>query len=324
MIKTYSLIAITTASLFAIVLTSCSGNTKRYEPMVLSMCKYIPDDGMSNTEDCLTDIYYNVCAQAFDAPCYSAGYIGEEDFLHYFVSAQDGEPIFTVKSIRQKKDSLIAEIYLQHGYHGVPFEFEEKRVCTMRLVKDYRYEGDDKHYLLDDWDNTKQKCIDYIILRREQYASGKFEKEIREDGGSSWDVRRFQQRVNQFYRKYGKTFNPYHEESSTGKIKENNNTSSATNEDSIRKSVEGKSFSCMKNYDNSSYLMEYIFSANGTGSKSFYRVEPYGKSLISSYETTWRIENGNIRVYDGSDYDIFTVEKGLFSFGLRNGNDYYD
>ena len=127
--------------------TSCGGRSdKELKAIVLDMCKYIPDHGLrDDAGENLTQSYFKAYSGALNSIPENDGMIGDEEFLYYFVSGQAGEPEFKVKSVEQKGDSLIAKITLQdNGPHVV------------KLVK----EGG--RYLLDDFDDTKQQCLDYI------------------------------------------------------------------------------------------------------------------------------------------------------------------
>lgn len=182
-----------------IVLGGCS--SKKLETMVLTMCKYIPDGGLrDDAEFHLTDSYYRAFSEAREAPI-SPTSIGDEEFLNYFVTGQDGEPIFSVKSIKKSGDSVIAKVYIQQGYDGIPWEDSEKVVHTLRLIRDM--DSVSERYLLDDFDNTKQECLDYVKKVREEYKSGEFERRIRSDGGSSRDINNFRRELRAFYAKYG-------------------------------------------------------------------------------------------------------------------------
>ena len=127
--------------------TSCGGSGyEELKAIALEMCKYIPDHGLrDDAGENLTKSYYDAYSGALDAIPENDGMIGDEEFLYYFVSGQDGEPEFKVKSVEQKGDSLIAKITLQDNTPHV-----------VKLVK----EGG--RYLLDDFDDTKQQCLDYI------------------------------------------------------------------------------------------------------------------------------------------------------------------
>jgi hypothetical protein len=127
--------------------SSCGSRTdKELKAVVLDMCKYIPDHGLrDDAGENLTQSYFKAYSGALNSIPENDGMIGDEEFLYYFVSGQDGEPEFKVKSVEQKGDSLIAKITLQDNTPHV-----------VRLVK----EGG--RYLLDDFDDTKQQCLDYI------------------------------------------------------------------------------------------------------------------------------------------------------------------
>ncbi|MBP5487233.1 MAG: hypothetical protein J6Y06_06365 [Bacteroidales bacterium] len=133
------------ATLFAV--TFCSGRSdKELKAIVLDMCRYIPDHGMrDDAEDNLTNSYFDAYSGALNSIPENDGMIGDEEFLYYFVSGQDGEPEFKVKSVEQKGDSLVAMIILQDNTPHV-----------VKLVK----EGG--RYLLDDFDDTKQLCLNFI------------------------------------------------------------------------------------------------------------------------------------------------------------------
>lgn len=132
--------------------SSCGSRAdKELKAVVLDMCKYIPDHGLrEDAGNNLTQSYFKAYSDALNSVPDNSGMIGDEEFLYYFVSGQDGEPEFKVKSVEQKGDSLIAKITLQDNTPHV-----------VRLVK----EG--KRYLLDDFDDTKQQCLDFIKSHRD-------------------------------------------------------------------------------------------------------------------------------------------------------------
>ena len=138
--------------------TSCGSRSgKNLNALVLDMCKYIPDHGLrDDARDNLTQSYFEAYSGALNAVPDNSGMIGDEEFLYYFVSGQDGEPEFKVESVERKGDSLIAKITLQ-----------DKTAHVVRLVKD------NGRYLLDDFDDTKKQCLDFIVS---QYAGEWAEK----------------------------------------------------------------------------------------------------------------------------------------------------
>ena len=132
--------------------SSCGSRTdKELKAVVLDMCKYIPDHGLrDDAGENLTQSYFKAYSGALNSIPENDGMIGDEEFLYYFVSGQDGEPEFKVKSVKQKGDSLIAKITLQ-----------DNTLHTVKLVRD------GGRYLLDDFDDTKQQCLDFIKSHRD-------------------------------------------------------------------------------------------------------------------------------------------------------------
>ena len=136
---------IVTVAAMAVVLsavTSCGGSSdKELKAIVLDMCKFIPDHGLrDDAEENLTKSYFDAYSGALNSIPENDGMIGDEEFLYYFVSGQDGEPEFKVKSVEQKGDSLIAKITLQDN--------------TLHMVKLVKEGG---RYLLDDL-TTQSSC----------------------------------------------------------------------------------------------------------------------------------------------------------------------
>ena len=222
-------------------------NSKKFDTMVLAMCKYIPDHGLrEDAEYHLTPSYFNAYSEAWDAP--RPNYIGDEEFLFYFVNGQDGEPIFSVKSVTEKGDSVIAKIYIEQGYDGVPWDESEKTVHTLKLVRD----GDTgtPRYLIDDFDNTKQECLDFVKKIRSEFKSGEFERNLRENGASSRDINAYRRELRAFYAKYGKSAGGRSSTSGSGK-----SVSEVSRSSSPRRTV---SFSNIMDVD--MYLMDHSFT----------------------------------------------------------------
>ena len=226
---------------------------------MLTMCKYIPDHGLrDDAEFHLTNSYFRACSEAYAAPISPTG-IGDEEFLWYFVSGQDGEPIFSVKSVKQKGDSVIAKVYIQQGFDGIPWENSEKEVHTMRLVRDM--DSVSERYLLDDFDNTKQECIDYVKKVREEYKSGEFERNIRNDGGSTRDINNFRRELRAFYARFGD------DSSSSGSTGRKATNSQASSNPS--RSTDQQTFSFTSPMDVTSYLRSRKFSNSAGNTMSF-------------------------------------------------------
>lgn len=178
---------------------SCSSDSN-LEKEVLELCKYIPDHGLREGADkYLTEDYFRAYSEAIDAP--TGGLIGDEEFLYYFVGGQDGDPIFSFKGITKTEDNILAEVYVQPGYNGVPMEGTEQSLHVLKIVT--VEENGSPRYLLDDFDSTKQQCIDFVKAVRSSYKSGEFEKNLIEYGADADEIDSFRKELEDFYTKYG-------------------------------------------------------------------------------------------------------------------------
>ena len=178
---------------------SCSSDST-LEGEILELCKYIPDHGLKDGADrYLTEDYYRAYAEAFDAP--TGGFIGDEEFLYYFVNGQEGYPIFSFKKIRKSDNGFFAEVYVQPGLDGSPLEGTGKTLHVLKLVP--AKESGNLRYLLDDFDSTKQQCLDYVKSVRSAYKSGEFEKELAENGATAEEIDSFRKDLLDFYSRYG-------------------------------------------------------------------------------------------------------------------------
>lgn len=202
-LSNWLIVALALPSFFA--LSGCG--SKEHKNIVEAMCEYVPDHGLrDDAEWHLTPSYFNAYSEAWDAP--RPNYIGDEEFLFYFVQGNDPSDLkFKVKSVKVKGDSLIAKVTIHHVMDGVEMDWsgeDSKEVHTVRLVKDK--ESMLGTYLLDDFDNTKQECIDFIKRIRKEYKSGKFEKSLREEGATAREINSYRRELRAFYAKYGKEY----------------------------------------------------------------------------------------------------------------------
>ena len=169
------------------------------ETMVLYMCQFIPDHGLRDeAEFHLTRSYFNAYSEAWKAPYAFYSNSADHEALLYFVCYDDGEPIFSVKSIQEDEGTIFAEVYIEIGNWGIPWESSEKTVHTLKLVRDPN--SITEHYLIDDFDNTKQVCLDFIKSIREEYKNGTIEQNLREEGE---DIDDFKEQLKEYYEKYG-------------------------------------------------------------------------------------------------------------------------
>ncbi len=299
---------------------SQSVNEPLQEQEVLALCNYIPDHGLRNdAESYLTDSYFRAYSEAEDAPT-NPFILGDEEFLFYFVSGQDGEPIFSIKSIEENGDYVTAKVYLQEGYNGVPWS-EEKSLHTLQLVRDENNQY--TRYRIDDWDNTKQQCFEYINKIRSDYKSRRIERDILRYGGSSSDVEDFRNAVSAFYKKYGED----EKNGLTGSTYKSTTNSSHTTSD-YESLIVGKQFSHMsiEPITTKAYRYVLVFKTNGVGNVIFSEVQPYGDKILSKDNTTWEIVEGNKLkvntlsndISGGTDY--YTIHNTVLGVYLESGD----
>ena len=75
-------------------------------------------------------------------------------------------------------------------------------------------------------------------------------------------------------------------------------------------------------YSNTTNLLSYKFNNNGTGTKAFYEVQPWGRTLISSDSVEWEIDGETLKVYDSSarsGYDLYTIRQSIFGNAIVDG-----
>ena len=171
-----------------LVVTGCSSAPDKH--YLEALCKFIPDHGLKvEARQYLTESYFNAYAEAFDAPTGSYGEIGDNEVLFYFVSGNgDGMPVFKVDKVkRDGKGRLRAAVTIE----GDPDPH------TAIFVKD----GD--QWKVDDWDDTKAQCLEYIKTMRGQYADGTIEKRLQNDPDMAPYLDDFKQELKSFYDIYG-------------------------------------------------------------------------------------------------------------------------
>ena len=199
--------------LLALLAFSLAGNTAYSQSRVpvdlyakaLELCRYIPDHGLrDDAREYLTPEYFRAYSEAIDAPDGEYNGVGESEWLYYFVTGSGGaDPSFTVQSVSRINQTLaVANITVQEiwdyddGVAGEKFP----HTITMALI--------DGKWLLDDYDNTKQQCRDYVRVLRAKYKSGDIIRELQSDDYTRTFIPEFRQRLEEFYRKYGREDSP--------------------------------------------------------------------------------------------------------------------
>lgn len=166
----------------------------------LELCQYIPDHVLKpEAKEAMTPDFFRALSEAFNAPVADYGEIGDNEWLLYFVTGNGGsEPVYSVKSVSQTdKDSARAIITVRQKWEDGSFAEEDAKEYEVLLK---RVDG---QWLLDDFDGKKAACQAYVRQVREKYASGEYVKYLESAEDLKEYVPDFQERVKDFYAKYG-------------------------------------------------------------------------------------------------------------------------
>ena len=170
---------------------SC-GKKKDLGAQLEEVCRYIPDHGLAKgAEKYLTESYYNAYSEAFDAPTGAFGYIDGNEWLYYLVSGNGdaGAPVFKIEDMdRTEPERIDASV-------SIVGDSEKHRAVF--LLENGRWR-------LDDWDNSKALCREYVKTMRASYADGSIEKSLLADPETAPNAEQFRQELEAFYAKYGK------------------------------------------------------------------------------------------------------------------------
>lgn len=166
----------------------------------LELCQYIPDHVLKpEAKEAMTPDFFRALSEAFNAPVADYGEIGDNEWLWYFVTGNGGsEPVYSVKSVSQTdKDSARAIITVRQKWEDGSFAEEDAKEYEVLLK---RVDG---QWLLDDFDGKKAACQAYVRQVREKYASGEYVMYLESAEDLKEYVPDFQERVKDFYAKYG-------------------------------------------------------------------------------------------------------------------------
>lgn len=166
----------------------------------LELCQYIPDHVLKpEAKEAMTPDFFRALSEAFNAPVADYGEIGDNEWLWYFVTGNGGsEPVYSVKSVSQTdKDSARAIITVRQKWEDGSFAEEDAKEYEVLLK---RVDG---QWLLDDFYGKKAACQAYVRQVREKYASGEYVKYLESAEDLKEYVPDFQERVKDFYAKYG-------------------------------------------------------------------------------------------------------------------------
>ena len=179
--------------------------TEELSSISLELCNYIPDHGIRpDAERHMTTEYFQALDEAWAAPDGAYGEIGDSEWLWYFVTGNGGSsPYYTVKSVYLVDPThAFADITVQDIWEegGKP----DPGSIVYRYIKMTKT---GERWLLDDFENTKQQCRDYVKEMRAKYKSGEILQYLYSNDYSREFIPQFKKSVEEFYQKYGKQQN---------------------------------------------------------------------------------------------------------------------
>ena len=180
---------------------SCNQPKEDLTARALELCNYIPDHELKpEAETQMTPEFFQLLSEAFDAPVDDYANIGDNEWLWYFVTGNGGStPVYGVKSVsKPSKNHATAVITVRDDWDGQVSPEVDAREYKIVMKK-----VDDK-WLLDDFDNKKEECRDYIKMMRGKYESGEIVETLDSDDFTRDFVPDLIERVEAYYKKYGK------------------------------------------------------------------------------------------------------------------------
>ena len=180
-------------------LVSCA-HKKDLAQTALELCRYIPDHGLDPEAAAhMTPDFYLALEEAFQAPVVDYGGIGDDEWLYYFVTGNGGStPSYSVKSVSQtSEDAATAVINVKDIWEEGTEPVGEGADYEISLVRI------GKEWLLDDFDNKKAECIDYVKALRAKYNSGELVNYMQSEDYLREYIPDFQRRITEFLNKFG-------------------------------------------------------------------------------------------------------------------------
>ena len=152
--------------LAALMLTACNHTEKQLRTRAAELCKYIPDhELLEQSKDYLTSDFYTVLDTMFHyLPEHEAM---DHEWLYYFVTGNGGTIAdYEVKSVEQTDpEHAVATILVRQKWEDGSFDEEndlEEHQLYMEKVNGV--------WLMSDFDQHKQDCINYIANNRKEQA----------------------------------------------------------------------------------------------------------------------------------------------------------
>ena len=184
-------------------LVACHSVQEKVEERAMDLCSFIPGHELpDNADQYLTDSYLRACKEAMDIPEWMeyAGEIGEKEFLFYYLSGNgDSESEFRLQEVRIIDDeNAEADVEIIPKWADGTVDEDSLRKGTMKLVLK------DGEWYMDDFDDTKEQCQEFIRRTRAALQSGAALDSLKASGWVEEDyLDRFQDDVKQYFATYG-------------------------------------------------------------------------------------------------------------------------
>ena len=162
---------------------------------VALLVKYIPDHGMGNSrKEGFEPSFYNLLVHAFSVPSEGIGAIGREEWLYYFVTAQDDcecgfHPVKVTDYYLNGNKTAYVEVNYLHRNHNIVLY----------------YDGSD--WVMSDFDNVRTRLEQYIKEMRAYFLSSEWDAYVSnfiKEADDEWKQAAYKKlkEVEEYFRKY--------------------------------------------------------------------------------------------------------------------------
>ena len=145
--------------------TSCTKTVEDLNSIAFELCQYIPDHVLlERSKDYMTEEFYALLDTMFNLPEHEAM---DHEWLHYFVTGNGGSIAdFTVDTVEVKdKTHAVARLSVRQ-------KWEDGSFCDEEDIEEHRLyiEKVGGKWLISDFDEHKQDCVNYIANWRKEEA----------------------------------------------------------------------------------------------------------------------------------------------------------
>ena len=146
-------------------LSSCHNEDEDLNSIAFELCQYIPDhELLERSKDFMTSDFYAVLDTMFNLPEHEAM---DHEWLYYFVTGNGGTIAdYTVDTVELRDETHAVALLT------VRQKWEDGSFCSEEDIEEHRLymEKVDGKWLISDFDEHKQDCINYIAIWREEEA----------------------------------------------------------------------------------------------------------------------------------------------------------